>query len=60
MDAFDMDAIGRASINELDFRTQLGTQSGPNDFEIERLVVDSKSSTFGNSDLAFVRKRDNF
>ena len=39
MDAFNMDAIGKASINELDMRTQLGTQSGPDDFEIE--IVDN-------------------
>jgi hypothetical protein len=39
MDAFNMDAIGKACINELDIRTQLGTQSGPDDFEIE--IVDN-------------------
>jgi hypothetical protein len=39
MDAFNMDAIGKASVNELDLRTQLGTQSGPDDFEIE--IVDN-------------------
>jgi hypothetical protein len=33
MDAFNMDAIGKTSINEL------GTQSGPDDFEIE--IVDN-------------------
>jgi hypothetical protein len=37
MDAFNMDAIGKASINELDFRTQLGIW--PDDFEIE--IVDN-------------------
>ncbi len=30
-----MDAIGRASVNELDLRTQLGMQSEPDDFEVE-------------------------
>ena len=43
MDAFNMDAIGKASINELDFRTLLGTRSGPDDFEIE--IVDNLRST---------------
>ena len=35
IDAFNIDAIGKANTNELDFKIQLGIRSGTADFKVE-------------------------